>query len=201
MRRTISVLLLAMLPAMTMAATCGGVAGTGKRVGVADPVTLSATEAKGLFVAKDGFWTQCPTPGPAPVYKDCIPPNSDFRTWSAGDNTCSTYNKYATSINDPARDKVIKHSQAAMWQQWQGPMRGALIERCTDGTRTVLTSYCSPAEYCDVKVTYAIGSKEYTYDARPRDKRVPIGTTVYAVATDGKTIPIRCEKGNFVKVK
>jgi len=185
--------LLMALPAL--AATECGQPGTGK---IADGTvqTRTAEQARGTFVADDGFWTLCPPSKAAPPSAPCVPQTTSFREWSQGPYNCTTADGYASSSDSPARDRVLLHGQSGMWRQWQGPMRGALIERCNDGVRTVVTAFCSPTTHCDVRVEIHRRGESYVYDARGGG-RVPVGGTVQAVAASGKTMALQCVQGDF----
>lgn len=203
MKHTMSVLILAMLPIFAtpaMAVAACGEGGTAKSASGAI-VTRTAAEAKDLQIKADGYWWTCSTkPTKVTPPKNCYAPNQAFRTWSQGENSCTTAGKYASKS---ARDSTIPHGQIKYWQQWQGPMRGSLIEKCSDGIRTQVTALCSPATHCDVKYTFTNdgGKTTYVYDARGREQNVPIGSTVNAVSSTGKTMPIKCVAGSFQKAK
>lgn len=201
MKHALSILILAMLPTFAMSATPCGVGGTAK-VASGATVTRTAAEAKNLQIKDDGYWWTCSSNAvKAPDPKPCVPNSQGFREWTQGKYKCTTYDKYATSANSPARDSVILDGNSKMWRQWQGSMRGALIEKCTDGVRSQVTAFCAPATHCDVQYTFTNdgGKTTYTYDARARDKQVPVGSTVNAVSSSGKTVPIKCVAGSFQK--
>ena len=204
MRRALSIMALAMLPAFAMAQTAPvacGVGGTAK-IASGELVTRSAASAAGLQIKEDGYWWTCLPPAYVPPVqppKPCVPQNQGFRTWTVGEHSCTTYRKYASSATDPARDRVIDHNRIGIWNQWTGSMRGQLIERCTDGVRTVAGATCAPVTHCDSKwSTSADGGKTvYVYDARSTPNRVPVGAYAQAVADDGKTLRIQCVAGDF----
>ena len=188
-----------MLPTFAMSAVPCGVGGTAK-VASGATVTRTAAEAKNLQIKDDGYWWTCETVAvKSKELKHCLPASQGFRTWTQGEHTCTTADRYATSPTSPARDSVIPDGQTKMWRQWQGSMRGGLIEKCTEGTRTQVTAFCSPVTHCDVQYTFTSdgGKNTYTYDARARDKRVPVGSTVNAVSSTGKIVPIKCVAGSF----
>lgn len=189
-------------PLLVQAGECG-VGGTAKR---SDGIEVTktdqeATEQKAR-IGEDGYWWTCPKPKvEAPVLpKHCIPEQHEaFRTWAADGHACTTWRKYATSPRDPGRDRVIREGETDLWQQWTGPMRGQLIERCVAGERRVIAATCKPVTHCDSRwSTSSDGGKTvYVYDARP--KPVPIGATVQAVAADGKTLAAKCTVNGFVR--
>lgn len=198
--------LLAIVSALTLpvmsaanAATCGGVAGTGK---VADGTVQARTaeQAKGTFIAADGYWTLCQTEEqtrPA-TPKDCAG-DASFRHWQdqrTGER-CTTTNPYAANATNPARDQGIRHGQIGVWRQWEGTQRGTLIESCTDGKRKTLLASCTKVTHCDVLISTQVKGKVYRYDGRG-DKRVPLGGSATAVAADGSSIRLQCVGGNFV---
>lgn len=143
--------------------------------------------AAGWRVDDAGKWIEC--------NRSCPPVQPEaFRTWSQGSSVCTTYHRYDSDGRSPARDRVLLHGQLGRWEQWLGSMRGVLHERCDDGVRTRTLATCAPATECDTKVTH-LG--RYSYDARPKDKRVPNGTTVQLVAADGDTWPATCVAGSW----
>lgn len=189
-------------PMMARAGECG-VGGTAKNVaGVEVTKTDQEATEQQARIGEDGYWWTCPKPQlVAPVLpKHCFPAQHEaFRVWAADGHACTTWRKYATSPRDPGRDRVIRENETDMWQQWTGPMRGQLIERCVAGERKVIAATCKPVTHCDHKwTTSADGGKTvYSIDARP--KPVPVGTTVLAVSADGKTTPVKCTVNGFVR--
>ncbi len=207
MKRHLTALFLALFalllfaPILARAGECG-VGGTAKNVAGIE-VTKTDQEAKDqqARIGEDGYWWTCPKPKvEAPVLpKDCIPERHEaFRTWTVGDNHCTTWRKYATSATDPARDRVIRENETDLWTQWTGPMRGQLIERCVAGERKVVGATCRPVTHCDHKWSTSSngGKTAYVIDARGRNQ-VPVGQTAQAVAADGKTITVRCTVNGF----
>lgn len=207
MKRHLTALFLALFalllfaPILAQAGECG-VGGTAKNVAGIE-VTKTDQEAKdqNARIGFDGYWWTCPPPKiEAPVLpKHCIPEKHEaFRTWTVGENHCTTWRKYATSPTDPARDRVILEGRTDVWQQWTGTMRGMLIERCVAGVRQVAGATCEPVTHCDHKWSTSTdgGKTVYVIDARP--KPVPIGATVQAVAANGKTLDVKCTVNGFV---
>lgn len=151
------------------------------------PVTLDAEGARLLRVGPDGYWRWCDLPDPAakPAPQPCIGSYST-RVWGTGAAQCTG-----------GPDRTIAHGQAELWQQWQGAMRGMLIEACTDGVRRVVASTCAAATECDTLREITRDGVTYRYDARPQHRRVPLGATVQAVAADGSTWPLQCIAGEW----
>lgn len=195
-------LLVALLPLSAAAAditpdtACGapgvGIGAHGQTLEMARP---------GMRVDEGGRWVQCDRP--------CVPPSgatNALRTWSVGNNRCTSADRAATNTTHPARDQVLKHGAFGTWKQWMGPMRGQLVEWCDDGTRTVVAATCAPATQCDYAIRFDRAVYEggrqvrrtYIYDARPAAARVPIGATVDAVAADGARWPVTCKAGDLV---
>ena len=182
--------------------------GKGGTAKIADGTVVTRTDQEATEqnarIKADGFWWTCEAPAyvPPPVLpRDCVPPDQGFRTWSVGPYTCTTARRNASSADDPARDRVILHGRIAAWQQWTGSMRGALIERCTNGVRTVAGSSCEPVRHCDTKFSTSNdgGKTVYTYDAR--GVPVALGAYVFAASADGKTLKIRCVAGDFQRAR
>lgn len=200
-------ILLFLLPALADAQTdqpCGkGGTALGASGQVITKTDQEATE-QGAYIKADGYWWTCPAPAyvPPPVLpRDCVPAGQGFREWTVNGHTCTTARKTATSPTDPARDRVIRHGKFDVWQQWTGSTRGSLIERCTDGVRTVAGSSCEPVTHCDARWSTSNdgGRTVYVYDAR--SQRVPVGAVVDAVAADGKTLRIKCVAGDFQRAR
>lgn len=145
-------------------------------------------EAPGQRVGPNGVWTDCDRPcTAAPV----------FKTWAAGGLTCSTSVPGDADPSSPARDRVLAHGQSGYWQQLVGPTRGQFIERCNDGTRTVVAATCAVATHCSTEFAFDRDGTEYRYDARAQGTAVPVGKTVQAKAADGSTWPLTCSGGDW----
>jgi hypothetical protein len=184
--------------------------GKGGTAKVANGEIVTRTDAEATAqnarIRADGYWWTCPVPEYIPPPKlpaDCVPKDQGFRTWTVGPHTCTTARRNASSPTDPGRDRLIRHNRTDIWTQWTGSMRGQLIERCSDGVRTVTGSTCEPVAYCDSRFSTSNdgGKTIYVYDARPSDKRVPVGSVVEAVTADGKSMKIKCAAGDFVRVR
>lgn len=142
-------------------------------------------EAPDLRIDAVGVWQLC---------KPCLPAKPEaFRTWAA----CTSALANDSNPASPARDRVLQHGETGSWRQWTGPMRGHLIESCSDGTRTVVAASCAPATECDTRREVTIDGKSYAYDARPRHARVPVGGYAQAVAADGTTLRLQCVAGSL----
>jgi hypothetical protein len=178
--------------------------GKGGTAKIADGTVVTRTDQEAIDqnaqIRADGYWWTCPAPVYVPPPKlpaDCVPQSQGFRTWTVDGNTCTTARRNAPSLNDPARDRVIRHGRFDVWSQWTGSMRGSLIERCTDGVRTVAGSSCEPVTHCDTQWSDGV----YTYDARPVGKRVPVGMIVEATSQAGKVVRLKCIAGDFQRVR
>lgn len=189
-------------PILAHAGECGA-GGTAKRP---DGVWVNKSAAQAteewVRISPDGFWWKCQSPGgtePA-LQMNCMPERPEaFRTWTVGENSCTTYRRNATSPTDQARDRVIREGDTDIWFQWTGAMRGQLLERCVAGKRVVIGATCDPVTHCDVRWSLSTdgGKTVYVYDARPSP--VPIGNTVLATASNGKTLKIGCTVNGFSK--
>lgn len=201
-------LLLFLLPALAEAQGVDQPCGQGGTAKIADGSTVTRTDAEAttqnVRIRADGYWWTCPAPvyvPPVQPPRDCVPEGQGFRTWTVGSNTCTTARRNASSANDPARDRLIRHGRIDVWHQWTGSMRGRLIERCTDGARTVAGSSCEPVTHCDTRWSTSNdgGRTVYVYDARSNP--VPVGGHVEAVTEAGRTMRIQCIAGDFKRAR
>lgn len=180
------------------APTCGGEAGTARRVGVDGPVTLTADQTTNppIYIGPDGYWTRCPTPAPPPKPQACSG-DGQPATWTVGDHTCTTARPRHAESNS-ARRQGLQHGRLQTLQQWLGPMRGTIIERCTDGVRSVVSATCNPATECDTGWSKSDGGVTYTINARPAANRIPLGGYAQATGSDGSTLRVQCRAGEIV---
>ena len=148
-----------------------------------DGVRRTKTQAM-RRVDDSGKWIECDRP--------CYPLVAEaFRTWSEGDQVCTTFDRYASGANDPRRDRVLRHGELGVWEQWLGPKRGRLHERCDDGKRIVSLSTCAPAKDCSARFAY----QGFVYDGRRQP--VPLGRFAMAVSEYGEKLRIQCADGRF----
>lgn len=160
-----------------------------------DPVShaIVRRQTPGYRVDERGNWVECDRP--------CIPAAGQgeaFRTWSVGPHQCTTFDSYASDAGNRARDRVLRHGEFGYWQQWLGQMRGHLIEQCDDGRRSAVSVTCEPATHCDTSIRIERDGVAYSYDARPSERRVPLGATVDALSDDGRRWPVACVDGDLV---
>lgn len=191
------ILMLAVGPVMAQAITpnseCGALATGYKADGSREIVTDTVPWA---HVGADGVWTPCPVAQPKPPEPRPCPATQGWRTWSVGEYECTT--RLAGTTEARGLDRALASGETGFWRQWLGPMRGQLIERCQDGVRTVSGKTCAPATECDTMISdIQREGKTYAYDARPTDKRVPLGKTVDAIAADGSHWPVTCVAGDW----
>lgn len=151
-------------------------------------VTRAAGEAQDMRIDAFGVWQACQPCPPARI--------EAFRAWRAGAHVCTSASADSSSTSAD-RDRVLPHGGGGVWRQWQGPMRGHLIESCSDGRRTVVSAICSPAVECDNQWEQRDGTRVYTYDARHESKRVPLGAYAFATAADGSRLRLQCVDGAF----
>lgn len=174
-------------PLIATPGTACGAPGVGRMSGYGMLAKDNSSAAAGWRVDAEGVWQRCDQP--------CLPAQAGaFRTWADGDRVCTTYSRYDSDGRSPARDRVLRHGELGIWQQWLGSMRGTLHERCNDGVRTRTLATCVPATHCDTRIEH---QRRYVYDARPESARVPNGTTVQMVAPDGDTWPATCVAGSW----
>ena len=177
-------------PLIATPGTACGAPGVGRMPGFGMLAKDSANAAAGWRVDADGVWQPCDRP--------CLPAQAEaFRVWSDGAHVCTTYDRYATSGTDPARDRVLRHGELGRWEQWTGAMRGVLHERCDDGQRTRTWATCAVATHCDTRVEATREGRTYVYDARPEAARVPVGQSIDLRAADGVTWPATCVAGSW----
>lgn len=176
---------------------CGELA-TGLVTNADGSTTVSTHATPGQRVV-DGRWGWC-SEAPRISTRPCPAPNvSMARVWTDGGSQCTSAGKYITR---GANDVNIDHGSIAVWQQWQGAMRGQLVEACSDGERTVVQATCAPATHCDIAwSTTTEAGKVYTINAAPRASRVPVGRTALARASDGSTLAVQCVDGDFQLVR
>lgn len=122
-------------PALAWA--CGGIGGTAK-VASGTEVTRTAEQAANTYIGADGYWHQCPLVKPVPPKLDCHAPTDNPRTWTAGTRTCTT----AGESSEYRGDRSLKHGEVGVWLQRRGQTRGELLEKCVDGRRMNVLSYC-----------------------------------------------------------
>lgn len=165
-----------------------GEAGVGRLVGRAEPVARSASDAAGLRVAEDGFWTHCDAPAaPPPAPSDCYPARPDAaRTWSSGGLSCTS--------QVPPTDRVIQHGRSAAWLQSSGATSGVLVERCDDGVRSVIGATCTSASTCGPRVEATRAGRVYVYAGAGS---LPLGASIMLRAADGSTWPATCRGGSW----
>lgn len=187
-------LVLLALPAwaqVTPGTACGA-AGTGYVQGPTGRPVLqarTAEQAAGTRVASNGEWTVCEAAAPAKEPEACGGTGA-FRKWVVGPHECTSELKYATGLGDPARDNGIRHGQRGEWSQWQGPLRGRLIEQCHDGKRTEVERTCKRATHCDYTWATVKDGRTYVYSGGTQP--APIGARVDALSKDGKAIRLQC---------
>ncbi len=175
---------------------CGAPA-TGMKAGSREPLTLDAAGAQYMRVGPDGVWMFCrPEDVPRQPVGCRVP--ADAGTWAVGAHQCSAGTQMAQGLEHGGQWSV---------QARQGSMRGLLVLSCNDGTLSRPVMTCAPATECDtairmMRTTYEGGkqvTRTYTYDARPSDKRVPLGGYVMAAAEDGATKRVQCVAGVLVE--
>lgn len=169
-----------------------GATGVGRMPGFGMLAKDNANAADGWRVDADGVWQRCNQPCPPEPGE-----HEAFRVWAQDGRVCTTYDRYATSADDPARNRALRHGELGVWRQWLGGMRGQLHERCTDGKRAVTLSTCALATHCDQR--WRDVDTGAVYDARHEASRVPLGGYAEAVAPGGARLRIQCVAGNFVK--
>jgi hypothetical protein len=118
-------------------------------------------------------------------------------TWTVGEHTCTTARPRTTPPS--ALDQSIQSGRIQALRQWIGTHRGTLIERCTDGVRSVVSATCAPATHCDTGWSQRTGSPSvtYSYDARPQAARIPLGGYATATGSDGSTLRVQCVAGEI----
>lgn len=152
----------------------------------------------GERVNVDGYWSAgCRPPAPPPPPKAC-PGSGAAVTWDFGDHTCTTA-RPRNSEPASARQQGLQHGQSQVLRQWIGTHRGTLIERCSDGVRTVVSATCKPATECDTAWSRTeVGGTTYTVNARPAASRIPLGGYALANGADGSTLRVQCVAGEIV---
>ena len=176
-----------------------GASGIGEVWGGPRRGTIEYREGKpGVRVTEEGFWAvgcKMPTEATAKAFATCRG-DRQVATWTVGEHTCSS-DIGSSDPASPSRRQALRHDHSQALQQWTGPMRGMLIERCRDGQRVQVLARCAPATECDTVVRINWGGTVYSYDARPRDYRVPLGVSVQAVAANGATLRLQCDAGTL----
>lgn len=171
--------------------TACGAPGVGRMPGFGMLAKDNANAADGWRVDADGVWQRCNQPCPPEPGE-----HEAFRVWAQDGRVCTTYDRYATSADDPARNRTLRHGELGVWRQWLGGKRGQLHEQCTDGKRAVTLSTCAPATHCDQRwIDVETGA---VYDARHEASRVPLGSYAEAVAPGGARLRIQCVAGDWM---
>lgn len=152
----------------------------------------------GYRVNEEGFWSVGCKPPPPPQPPAACPGSGRPAAWTVGEYTCTT-----ARPNIPPQPSALQHAiqsgRVQILTQWIGPMRGTLIERCTDGVRSTVSATCAPATHCDTGWSKRSGSPgvTYTYDARPQAARIPLGSYATATGSDGSTMRVQCVAGEI----
>lgn len=183
------------IPGTTPDTACGAPGIGAVRIGSA--VELQTGPLPGQRVDAGGLWVSCEMPKAGTGPADCIA-LPELRTWSVGGHTCTTAGPGTSAADSPARDRTLRSGEAGWWRQTVGPMRGSLVERCTDGRRTVTEATCARATHCDMAWWYDDGRGRRYSIAAGGSAGVPLGQYATATAPDGATLRIRCEAGAFV---
>lgn len=179
--------------------TACGEGGIGEMYAGFNKGRIEAREGKpGYRVNEAGFWeVGCTPPPPPPPPKSC-PGSGRPATWTVGEHTCTTARPNITP-QPSALQQGIQSGRVQILTQWIGPMRGTLIERCTDGVRSTVSATCAPVTHCDTGWSKRSGFPQvtYTYDARPESKHIPVGEYASATGSDGSTMRVQCVAGEI----
>lgn len=162
-------------PAVTPDTACGA-RGIGRDANTFEVVEMASA---GHRVDSTGTWVACDRP--------CTPERF-ATTWTVAGNTCTV----------PLPTEAVLHSRTSYRQQWQGPMRGQLVERCVDQAPVLLGATCAPATHCTTEYKFDRDGVRYVYDARPVGAAVPVGRTVDAIGPDKQRWPLSCVAGDWV---
>lgn len=180
------------IPGTTPETACGAPGIGAVRIG--SVIELQPGPFAGQRVDAGGLWVSCAMPvTPDRAATDC-PAMPELRTWTVGGNTCATSG--GSTADSPARDRTLRDGESGWWRQVVGPMRGSLVERCTDGRRTVTEATCAPATHCDMAWWTERSGKRYSI-AAGGSAGVPVGQYATATAPDGSTLRIQCVAGAF----
>lgn len=158
---------------------------------------IEAREGKpGYRVNEQGYWeVGCKPPPPPPPPAAC-PGSGKPVEWTVGEHTCTTARP---NPQPSALQQGLPSGRVQILTQWVGPMRGTLIERCTDGVRSTVSATCAPATHCDTGWSKRSGFPQvtYSYDARPEAKQIPVGEYAAATGSDGSTLRVQCVAGEI----
>lgn len=149
-------------------------------------------------VNDQGFWeVGCQPPPPPPSPAPCTGSGKPV-TWTVGEHTCTTA-RPGGALPPSALQQGVQSGRVQILAQWIGPMRGTLIERCTDGVRSTVSATCAPVAACDTKWSQRSGLPQvtYTYDARPQTARIPLGGYGTANGSDGSVMRVQCVAGEI----
>lgn len=151
----------------------------------------------GYQVNSDGYWSVgCKPPAPPPPPAPCAG-SGKAAEWTAGEHTCTTARPRTTP--NSGLQQTLQSGGYQVLQQWIGPMRGVLIERCVDGVRSTVSATCAPVTHCDTGWSHRSGIPQvtYSYDARPQANRIPIGGYAMAMGSDGSQLRVQCVAGEI----
>lgn len=183
---------------ITRASECGA-PGVGRKWAGPNAEQIERHPARpGYRVNEEGYWSVgCKSAEPPPPPAACAG-NGKPVEWVVGEHTCTTARPRVT-LPPSALQQSIQSGRLQVLQQWIGPMRGTLIERCTDGVRSTVSATCAPVTHCDTRWSQRTGSPEVTfsYDARPQANRIPVGGIAVATGSDGSTLRVQCVAGEI----
>lgn len=183
---------------ITFATECGA-PGVGRKWGGPTAGQIERKEGRpGYRVNEGGYWeVNCKAPSPPSPPSPC--PGSGLPAeWSVGEYICTTVRPF-TAPSPSALHQAIESGKVQIFRQWIGPMRGVLIEKCTDGVRSTVSATCSPATHCDTSWSKRTGvpAVTYTYDARPQSARIALGSYAEAKGSDGSSLRVQCVAGEI----
>lgn len=154
-------------------------------VGVTYDGILMFRETPGARVDATGRWIECE--------RTCPAKSSSLKEWTVNGLTCKS-----------SLDLSIKHGQSVLWRQWNGPVRGDLIEACTDGVRRVVSATCEKATFCEASkigpsTRQGRDGKELVFAERQvPGGRLELGQTFELRAASGETLVLMCRDGSIV---
>lgn len=145
----------------------------------------------GYSVNKEGYWSVgCKPPAPPPSPPAC-PGSGASVQWTVGEHTCTTARPRQGSTPASGLQQTIQSGRMQIMRQQFGEMRGALIERCDAGVRSVVSATCVPATHCSAGwyTQTAAGVRHTLAD------RLPVGAYGQAAGSDGSTLRVQCVAG------